>query len=73
MVIQRKMGKIDQRLDELHKIWHVEYRCYVRQCGLVDYSLYCLGAIILQMIVCTVIHNCSSSGSLFFTTLRQNN
>ena len=23
--------------------------------------------------VCTAIHNCSSSGSLFFATLRQNN
>ena len=33
----------------------------------------CLGVIILHMIVCTVIHNCSSSGSLFFTSLRQNN
>ena len=26
MVIQRKMDKIDQRLDELYKNWHVEYR-----------------------------------------------
>ena len=24
--IQRKMDKIDQRLDELYKNWHVEYR-----------------------------------------------
>ena len=29
--------------------------------------------IILCMIVCTVIHNCSSSGSLFFALLRWNN
>ena len=35
--------------------------------------LMCLGVIILHMIVCTAIHNCSSSGSLFFATLRQNN
>ena len=33
----------------------------------------CLGVIILHIIVCTVIHNCSSSGSLFFASLRQNN
>ena len=33
----------------------------------------CLEVIILHMIVCTVIHNCSSSGSLFFASLRQNN
>ena len=26
MVILRKMDKIDQRLDELYKNWHVEYR-----------------------------------------------
>ena len=26
MVIQRKMDKIDQRLDELYKNWHAEYR-----------------------------------------------
>ena len=26
MVIQSKMDKIDQRLDELYKNWHVEYR-----------------------------------------------
>ena len=26
MVIQRKMDKINQRLDELYKNWHVEYR-----------------------------------------------
>ena len=26
MVMQRKMDKIDQRLDELYKNWHVEYR-----------------------------------------------
>ena len=26
MVIQRKMDKIDQRLDELYKNWHEEYR-----------------------------------------------
>ena len=26
MVIQRKMDKTDQRLDELYKNWHVEYR-----------------------------------------------
>ena len=26
MFIQRKMDKIDQRLDELYKNWHVEYR-----------------------------------------------
>ena len=33
----------------------------------------CLGVIILHMIVCTAIHNCSSSGSLFFASLRWNN
>ena len=32
----------------------------------------CLGVIILHFIVCTAIHNCLSSGSLFFTTLRWN-
>ena len=26
MAIQRKMNKIDQRLDELYKNWHAEYR-----------------------------------------------
>ena len=26
MVIQRKMDKIDQRLDKLYKNWHAEYR-----------------------------------------------
>ena len=26
LVIQRKMDKIDQRLDELYKNWHAEYR-----------------------------------------------
>ena len=26
MVIQRKMDKINQRLDELYKNWHAEYR-----------------------------------------------
>ena len=26
MAIQRKMDKIDQRLDELYKKWHAEYR-----------------------------------------------
>ena len=26
LAIQRKMDKIDQRLDELYKNWHVEYR-----------------------------------------------
>ena len=26
MVIQRKMDKIDQRLDDLYKNWHAEYR-----------------------------------------------
>ena len=26
MVIQWKMDKIDQRLDELYKNWHAEYR-----------------------------------------------
>ena len=26
IVIQRKMDKIDQRLDELYKNWHAEYR-----------------------------------------------
>ena len=26
MVMQRKMDKIDQRLDELYKNWHAEYR-----------------------------------------------
>ena len=48
-------------------------KCYVRQYSLVDYSIYYLGVIILHMIVCTVIHTCSSLGSLFFATLRQNN
>ena len=47
--------------------------CYVWQYSLVGYSLTCLGVIILHMIVCTVIHKCSSSGSLFFTSLWQNN
>ena len=47
--------------------------CYVGQYGLVGYSLKCLGGIILCMIVCNAIHNCSSSGSLFFASLRQNN
>ena len=36
-------------------------------------SFSCLGVIILHFIASTAIHNCSSSGSLFFTTLRQNN
>ena len=31
-----------------------------------------LASHILLFIVCTVIHNCSSPGSLVFTTLRQN-
>ena len=35
--------------------------------------LMCLGVIILCMIVCAVIHNCLSSGSLFFASLRWNN
>ena len=35
--------------------------------------LMCLGVIILGMIVCTALHNCLSSGSLFFASLRQNN
>ena len=26
MAVQRKMNKIDQRLDELYKNWHAEYR-----------------------------------------------
>ena len=47
--------------------------CYVQQYGLISYSLKCLGVIILHMIVCTAIHHCLSSGSLFFATLRQNN
>ena len=33
----------------------------------------CLGVIILHMIVCTMIHNCLSSGSHFFASLRWNN
>ena len=36
-------------------------------------SFSCLGVILLHFILCTVIHNCSSSGSLFFTSLRWNN
>ena len=52
--------------------------CYVGQYGSMCikshiYMFVCLGVIILHFIVCTAIHNCSSSGSLFFTTLRQNN
>ena len=35
--------------------------------------LMCLGVIILHKIECTAIHNCSSSGSLFFASLRWNN
>ena len=37
------------------------------------YIFVCLGVIILHLIVCTAIHNYSSSGSLFFASLRQNN
>ena len=47
--------------------------CYVGQYGLIGYSLKCLGVIILHMIVYTAINICSSSSSLFFPTLRQNN
>ena len=42
------------------------------------YIMVCLGISLLHMYVCvfiykcTAIHNCSSSGSLFFTTLRWN-
>ena len=48
--------------------------CYVRQCTLC-YALtleLCRGsASHILFIACTVIHNCSSSGSLVFATLRQ--
>ena len=53
-------------------------QCYVGQymvmclkISLIWFS--CLGVIILHFILCTAIHNCLSSGSLFFTSLRQNN
>ena len=36
-------------------------------------SFSCLGVNILCLIVCTAIHNCSSSGSIFFVSLRWNN
>ena len=36
-------------------------------------SVSCLGGNFTAFIVCTAIHNCSSSGSLFFASLRQNN
>ena len=35
-------------------------------------SILHLGVNLLHVCRCTAIHNCSSSGSLFFTTLRQN-
>ena len=57
----------------LGKCMSFELKVYVRQYGLIGYSLKCLGVIILHLIVCTAIHNCSSSGSLFFASLRQNN
>ena len=52
--------------------------CYVGQYMLYGLNLLyilfvCLGVIILCLIVCTAIHNCLSSGSLFFASLRQNN
>ena len=50
--------------------------CYVRQCCFVCALLLELSrglvSHILLFIVCTVIHNCSSLGSLVFATLRQN-
>ena len=33
----------------------------------------CLEVSLLHVFICTSIHNCSSSGSLFFASLRQNN
>ena len=56
----------------------VNYLCYVGQYGDKSFkislsSFGCLGVIIPHFILCTVIHNCSSSGSLFFTSLMQNN
>ena len=55
-----------------------ELPCYVGQYASMRikshiYLFICLGVIILCLMVCTVIHNCSSSGSLFFATLRWNN
>ena len=52
--------------------------CYVGQYMVMSikshiYMFVCLEVIILHFIVCTAIHNCLSSGSLFFATLRQNN
>ena len=60
----------------------VERKCYVGQYASMSskshryiyiYWLFCLGVNILHFIVCTAIHNCLSSGSLFFASLRQNN
>ena len=56
----------------------IETDCYVgrymdKSFRISSSSFLCLGVIILHFIVCTVIHNCSSSGSLFFASLRWNN
>ena len=54
----------------------VNYLCYVRQyhltCALLLKFSRGFVSCILLFIGCTVIHNCSSSGSLVFATLRQN-
>ena len=52
--------------------------CYVGQYASMSikshiYIFVCLGVIILHLIVCTAIHNCLSSGSLFFASLGWNN
>ena len=61
-----------------HLIFEIpdEPPCYVRQCHFICALLLelsrGLASCIVSFIVCTVIHNCSSSGFLVFTTLRQN-
>ena len=62
------MGWLD--LTDLQSNMHL-LLCRAVQCN--QLILMCLGVIILHMIVCTVIDYCSSSGSLFFAALRQNN
>ena len=58
--------------------WLLSGLCYVGQYedksfNSLIYIFVCLRVIILHFIVCTVIHSCLSSGSLFFASLRQNN
>ena len=77
------LGNLRCVLHVCHCCWNVNKGagldgCYVGQYTSMSikshiYMFVCLGVIILRFIVCSVIHNCSSSGSLFFTTLRQNN